>query len=201
MKIEIIRKLFDCKIKNFAKIIFLLPVFITLQSCSSSEPYPTQWGDVYDTQKHGDSIISGNYCITGECTGARNFECSITNLIELPELNTSSVFDNIIINVINEDTLIIILRAKTDTVYRTVFPDNGAYFSFTDEGLKLDQRKSRGDLGIYLPLISNGSATLMKSTEGSLIVKSNVSSFGLIIMIPAYGSSTNWYKFKQYKND
>jgi hypothetical protein len=188
-------------IVKFSKLSVLFISFTMFYSCSSSDPYPAEWGDVYDTQKHGDSVISGNYRINGEATAKSRGIFTITRLIELPGLSKiTSDYDNISIKLVNDETLSIILRAKTDTIYKTIFPDNGLDFSLTDDGLKLNPRKSSGgDPGFVLTLMSGGKLSLMKNTDGSLIVKANYNAVGLFFMIPVYGSTTGWYKFQEYK--
>jgi hypothetical protein len=197
--------IFKPKFRKILKALVLVILFafsVTLYSCSSSDPYPNDWGNVMDVQKHGDSIISGNYDIHGETTGKNNAIYTITRLIELPGLSEiQSDYDNIVIKLYKEDSLLILLRANSDTIFKTVFPGNGIDISVTEDGLEMDpvKRKSGGDLGFVLPLFSNSKLILMKGADSSLIVKSNGWGVGLFFMIPVYGSVTTWFKFPQYK--
>jgi hypothetical protein len=174
----------------------------TLYSCSSSDPYPDEWGYVMDVEKHGDSVISGNYGIQGNCTRSGSYNRSLARILELPGFfNVDSYIDNIVIKLYNEDSLLVLLKANSDTLYKTVFPGNGVSFSVTEDGLKMKTRKNKGgDPGLILPLFSNDNVTLMKGTDSSLIARYNGWGVGLLMMIPVYGSVTRWYKFPQYKN-
>jgi hypothetical protein len=186
----------------------IIAVFsVVLYSCSSSSPYPDDWGYVFDTKKHGDSIVSGNYNIQGESPNKYDtvhniIVNNITDLIKLPGLSRiHSNFDNIIIKLINKESLSIILRAKTDTIYTTVFPDNGKSFSIIEDGLKMTMPKQKaGSVLGYLSLSHGGDVTLMKNTDGSLIARCQYRVSGLFYyFIPVFGSYNFWYKFPQYE--
>ena len=180
---------------------------VVLYSCSCSDPYPSDWGYVFDTKKHGDSIVSGNYNINGESpvkydTLRHIIVNNITDLIELPGLSKMRCnYDNVIIRLINKESLSIILRANTDTIYTTVFPDNSKGFLMIEDGLKMSmpKQKSVSDMGL-LSVSQGGAVTLMKNTDGSLIARCNYRVSGLLFyFIPISGSVTFWYKFPPYE--
>lgn len=191
------------KFRNILKVLAFFMLFalsVTLYSCSSSDPYPDEWGYVMDVREHGDTIISGIYDVNGSYSRKGKGKYNITSIIGIPGYTgVDSNIDNIVIKLFNEDSLLILLRANSDTIFKTVFPGNGADFSVTEDGLKMEPVKKKGGDLVALPIFSNRKLILMKGADSSLIVKFNGWGVGLFFLLPVYGSVTRWYKFPQYK--
>lgn len=186
-------------IKTIFNPVLLVSFVVILQSCSSSDPYPQDWGAVYDNDKKGDSVISGVYYCMGDCSQSNLSKYLLTDLIELPGLSEEDYSRyNIIIKLENKDKLVIILRRGTDTTYKTVFPDNNLDFSFTDDGLELKGRelkKSGDDISIST---QSANIYLMKGENGSLIAMGKSQALGLMFFLPVYASKTVWFRFWGY---
>ena len=186
------------KIIDFAKIFVIINIALLLESCSSSEPYPQNWDSINDSKKYGDTTVNGTYSAYGN-SSTRNNLYTIADLIDLPHLENIGNFDNFSVVLKNKNSLTIILRLQSETIYKTVFPENGYALDFNEDGpqLNLHIQKS-GDTGIILTISDNGDVTLMKCGDGSLIVRTHSYGFGFMIMIPIFGSATHWFKFDKY---
>ena len=190
------------KVNRFLRICgaaFLTTLIINLCSCSFSDPYPYSWSKLPAEQYYEDSAYSGNFNFYGYNSSSRDSDYSFGRLVLLPGLSDCIYCDNAIINLIDKKSLSIIIRSKTDTIYKTKFPGNGGDFSMTDEGPELEGlTSSGGDWGLVLPIYSGKTLTLSKNHKGELIIKSETSSFGFLLFFPVWGTVTTWYKFPKY---
>lgn len=178
---------------------FLTALFMILCSCSISDPYPYTWNKLPSENYYEDSAYSGNFRYFGYNSSSRDSDYSFGRLVLLPGLNDFPNCDNVVINLKSKKSLSIILRSKTDTIYKTKFPENGGEFSMTEQGPELEGRTSSGgDWGLALPLYAGKTLTLSKNTIGELIIKSETSSFGFLLIFPVWGTVTTWYKFPKY---
>jgi hypothetical protein len=178
---------------------FLTTLIINLCSCSFSDPYPYSWNKLPAEHYYEDSAYSGNFNYYGYNSSSRDSDYSFGRLVLLPGLNDFPNCDNVVINLMGKKSLSIILRSKTDTVYKTKFPENGGEFSMTEQGPELEGlTSSGGDWGLALPIYSGKTLTLSKNTDGELIIKSETGSFGFLLIFPVWGTVTTWYKFPKY---
>lgn len=185
---------------------FVLLLFLaTLAACVVIDhaPYPGRWGDRPPIANTSCTDISGSFNVLGEsASGDRDKTSSLIRFFwsDFNQIQwaASRMGDATHVTIEqNVDTVTISAWTNTRRIAQREFKKSENDYLCTAEGVSA---RGVGPSVHGLAGYIGQKVTLFKVDDGNLVVKVDESGGGLALVIPAYGSTTYWKRYRPYPN-
>lgn len=183
-------------VKNINKIkLFILCVVpsIGFLGCSGSDPYPDEWGITEKFNNPEKIDISGKYQNHGVCSDK---DSQFVNLMRFMVENYDAACNTVTIKKKNNKTIVFTFWKDDSQLCKMVFREKDGTIEYTEEGIEISGATSTRAEGQGVARTWR-SLVLTKAIDGSLVVREDQDGFGLLMVIPLFGTYTGWYKFQR----
>lgn len=176
------------------KVIFIVLIYIFLLSCSHHERYPESWNSLNVNEPNNCPDITGEYYNEGE-SGDSTYKPELAWYL----FGESAPYEGasyISILQTDEENIVITILHKDESIYKKSLSLGAGDFNCQDGFLKIKNKDfTNRDAVVAIEWNTIG---LTKSGR-DLVIKNEHGGVGIMCLLPAAGTGTNWYKFKASK--